>query len=223
MRGLRSLAGFFIAFGVAGSVTGTAQLHAHWISCFSDDGQRLIGAKKETTPVLSSADGSLRAYAEIDARVSPTKSCGNTVRLFVAERGSKSHQVYLQEPSVATGNANSLGPVQWSSDSRWLLVERGNWWYESDAGATDFLLYDRKTGHVTAPNFVMAIEKQLRKRCETRVLSVIGFDKGNRVLLGLADNQEEGDDKPSTDCFADSTDWAFDPQNSSVSAVKTLK
>jgi hypothetical protein len=195
--------------------------HAHWISCYASDGQHFLGLKSETTPELTSPDKAVKAYAVTDAEGRPPHTCENTVRLFVADRGSPVRTVFAEKPSLEAGTANSLGLVQWSPNSRWLLVEMGNWWYDSDAGGLALLLYDRRLDTVIQPDLSALIENQLRKHCSIVILAVIGFDQDNRVLLRLADNQDEGHDEPETACFGKSPDWTFDPASSAIQPALT--
>ena len=72
-------------------------------------------------------------------------------------------------------------------------------------GSGWFLLYDRRLDTVIQPDLSPLFESQLRKHCSIVIFAVIGFDQDNRVLLRLADNQDEGDDEPETACFGKST------------------
>lgn len=194
--------------------------HAPWVSCFSESGEHWEGAKTVRTPTVISSDGKLRAYAQIQARASGPLGCENTVRLFVATQDSADfRQVFMQKPSVLGGTANSLGPNSWSPDGRWLLVEFGNWFYASDAGGIDILLYDNRNGKIVSPDLTRIIKTTLRRECSIRVVKVIGFDAISRVHLKLADDTEEGEDQPKTHCFHEAQEWVLDPGSKTIQPI----
>jgi hypothetical protein len=123
--------------------------HAPWVSCFSESGEHWQGAKTVRTPMLTSSDGKLRAYARIRAKAVGPLECGNTVRLMVSTPNSVGfRQVFMQRPSTLVGTATSLGPIGWSPNERWLLVEIADFFYASDAGGIGVLLYDRKNDKI---------------------------------------------------------------------------
>lgn len=197
------------------------QLHAPWVSCWSEPGNRWQGPKTVRTPLVTSPDGKLKAYAQIQASASGPLRCENTVRLFVSTQKSAGfHQVFLQRPSDLDGTANSLGPIGWSPNKRWLLVEFGNWFYASDAGDLSVLLYDRTSGKVVIPDLTHLAETTLnQKSCWIRLLKIDGFDASSRVRLHLADDIAEGDDQPETHCFHGTEVWTFDPADGTLQSV----
>lgn len=177
--------------------------HAPWVTCGKD------GSTVRTLPIRS-ADGRWKAYAEIRAEGTEA-SCRNTVRLYVSGAKWGYREVFEQKPSEAEGTANSLGPVAWSADGCWLLVEFGNWWYESDAGGLGVLLYDRVLEKVTVVNLGEVFERMLRRDCSIAVLAVRGFDRFSRVRLRVTDAADEGDVGPVTHCFRGQEEWAMEP------------
>jgi hypothetical protein len=146
--------------------------------------------------------------------------CENTVRLFVSTQNSAGfHQVFMQKPSPFGGTANSLGPNSWSPDGRWLLVEFGRWFYDSDAGGLNILLYDKRNGKVVSPNLTRIVEANRKRQCSIMIVKVIGFDASSRVRLQLADNIEEGEDQPETHCFRGTEEWALNPTSETLQLV----
>ncbi len=218
---LRSfIIGLLCAAGLTSEPSRGPQLHAPWVSCFSENGQQFEGPRAVRTPLVTSADGSLKAYAEIEANEVPRQSCENTVRLFVSFPGVEGfRQVFLQKPSVVDGTANSLGPIGWSPNGRWLLVEYGNWWYDSDAGARTVLLYDRQKDRASIPDLRRLIRRSLKRECSITVSDVVGFDASSHVLLRLADRSEEGDDQPQSRCFRKVEQWSIDPERGTIKRV----
>ncbi|HEY6412804.1 MAG TPA: hypothetical protein VIX42_03915 [Edaphobacter sp.] len=196
------------------------QLHAPWVSCWSQSDQ-WEGPKTVRTPLVTSPDGKLKAYAQIEASVPFPHGCENTVRLFVSTQKSAGfHQVFLQRPSDLDGNANSLGPIIWSPNKRWLLVEFEQGCYGCDGGGIGVLLYDRTTGKVVIPNLPHLAETTLnQKSCWMDLRKIDGFDASSRVHLHLADAFEEGEDQTETYCFKGTEEWTFDPADGTLRSV----
>jgi hypothetical protein len=193
------------------------KLHAPWVSCFSENGNEFEGSKMVRTPSVTSLDGRLKAYAEISANGVPQPNCENTVRLFVStSNGSDFRQVFMERPSLLAGTANSLGPIGWSPNGRWLLVEFGNWWYDADGGGLGVLLYDRQNNRVLMPDLPLLVRKSLKQDCSIELFEVLGFDASSHVLLRLADSYDEGDDQPQTHCFRGVEDWSVDPARGTI-------
>jgi hypothetical protein len=210
-----------LAFLVGKPLNGSDK-HAPWVSCFSKSGEHWEGGKTFRTPTTISSDGKLKAYAQIRASVSAPRTCENTVRLFVSTQDSVGfHQVFMQKPSALGGTANSLAPNSWSPDQRWLLVEFGNWFYGSDAGGIDLMLYDNKAGKIVSPDLTRMIKVTLKRECSIRLIKIIGFDASSRVRLELAEDTDEGEDQPRTHCFHGTEEWAMDPQNETMQPVQT--
>jgi hypothetical protein len=188
-------------------------IHAPWVSCFDSSGH-FAGPKDMRTETLSSPDGVHRAYAEIQAAAGGPVECENTVRLFISSNGAPFKPVFTQTPSVTTGTANSLGPVAWSPNGRWLAVEFGFWFYASDNGSLGLLLYDSRTGVASTPRVIEKIERALGKNCSLRLRSVVGIDPLNRVVLRVADSwDEEGRE---SFCIKETGDWLLDPATGRV-------
>jgi hypothetical protein len=189
------------------------QLHAPWVSCWSQSGDKWEGAKTVRTPLITSSDGKLKAYAEIQASVPFPHGCENTVRLFVfTPKSAGFRQVFLQRPSDLDGNANSLGPIAWSPNKRWLLVEFEDACYGCDGGGIGILIYDKTTDKVVIPDLSHIAETTLKqKSCYARLLHIDGFDNSSRVHIHLADDTDEAEDQPYTHCFHGTEEWIFDP------------
>jgi hypothetical protein len=185
------------------------------VSCDDSTGQ-FAGSKTVRTEPLTSFDGSLRAYAEISAAASTNLGCENTVRLYVSSNDRPYRLVFHQTPSAISGTANSLGPVAWSADNRWLAVEFGYWFYGSDNGSLGLLLYDGRTHSIRTPNVLGKIERRLGKKCSLGLRSVVGFDSQNRIVVRVSDWVDvEGD---SSHCIQGTADWLYDPVRGIASA-----
>lgn len=143
--------------------------------------------------------------------------CRNTVRLFVAtSRRGEFREVFHQRPSTQVGSATSLGPVGWSPDGRWLLVEAGDWYYASDAGGLGILLYDRRRNSVVRPHLEELVLKALGQPCSVLIKQILDFDASSRVRLTLADQVEPGETEASTHCFRGAEEWLLDPAKPAI-------
>lgn len=199
---------------VVASAQQNSSFHAPWVSCTDSNG-RFVGPKDVRTDPVTSSDGKLRAYAEISAAIDSHSDCGNTVRLFISANNRPYRLAFIQAPSMMNGTADSLGPVAWSSDGRWLAVEFGIWVYGSDSASLALLLYDSRTQATKTPAVIKQIEHRLGKRCFLGLRSVVGFDSRSRVVLRVADwIDEEG---LSSNCIRGTADWLYDPVGGKVS------
>jgi hypothetical protein len=207
-------------FFFAGRPLRGSERHAPWVSCFTQSGHQWEGAKTVRTPAIISPDGNLKAYAQIEATETGPLMCENTVRLFVSTQNStRFHQVFTQKPSPLGGTANSLGPNSWSPDGRWLLVEFGRWFYDSDAGGLNILLYDKRKGKIVSPDLTHIVQTIRKQGCSIRLIKIIGFDASSRVRLQLPDNIEEGEDQPATHCFQNTEEWALNPASETMQLI----
>lgn len=133
-------------------------------------------------------DGRRRAYTEVEARAlypqrPPGYSgplCVNNSRLFLAE-GPDFKIVFLQEPSdQETGN--SLRPVDWSADSRRLLLELAEWQYETPAVTRSLLIYDSRNGTFQQPDLAQVFRKQFRIDCSLDI-HLTGFTPEGKIVF----------------------------------------
>jgi hypothetical protein len=201
-----------ILFLTVSTLSATAKtrwpFHAPWVTCYDEAG-KFVGPKKVQTPTLTSPNGKYRARAEIDAQADPVAECANTVRLLVSANGLPERAVFTQGPSLTDGSANSLGPVAWSRDSRWLAVEFDYWFYGSDAVSMGLLLYDSQSDRASTPDPLLPIERALGKGCTVQLRSVVGFEAQGRLRLRIADARDELGE--GSHCIRGTADWLYDP------------
>lgn len=153
-------------------------------------------------------DGQHRAYGELKAsrNPGPTESCTLTARLYVSKRPA-AMRVLLTEPTFEdAGTGSSLAPIGWSRDSRWLAIERLDW--TMDSGATTLLLYDSRSGKVSTPDVLGAVQRAMKKHCELGYRAVFGFDSQDRIRMRLADYED--DNGRETSCINGTADWLYD-------------
>ncbi len=148
--------------------------------------------------VLVSADGKCRVYAEVEATApqrpagSSGPLCVNQSRLFVASEERDFKLVFLAEPSDQE-SGNSLRVVDWSPDSRRLLVELAQWQYDSLGINRSILIYDTRNGTFQQPDLGHALSRQFGIECSLNI-HVAGFTPEGKIVLEtepLAPEEEE--------------------------------
>jgi hypothetical protein len=179
-----------LALGLAASAQTLAGRETTW-------GQALVtcGAKPPLashmvrSDMLVSPDGKRRAYAEVEATaLYPERPAGysgplcvNQSRLFVADPAQDFKLVFLQEPTDVE-NGNSLRLVDWSSDSRRLLVELADWHYEQPGISHNILIYDTRYTTFQQPELVAALAKAYAHDCWFN-FRVAGFNPTGKIVL----------------------------------------
>jgi len=139
--------------------------------------------------VLVSPDGKRRAYAEVEATaLYPERPAGysgplcvNHSRLFVADQAQDFKLVFLQE-ATDMENGNSLRLVDWSSDSRRLLVELADWHYEQPGISRNILIYDTRYTTFQQPELIPALAKAYAHDCSFNI-RVAGFNPAGKIVL----------------------------------------
>ena len=185
------------------------------LSCF-ESGKQPLPREVLRTPVLVSPDGRLGTYAEIESSFDENASppCRTNARLLVSSGKLPFETAFVEKTSKEDDAAVSLGPIAWSRNSRWLVVERAAGYYASDFGAVDFVLYDSNTKKSTTPDVLGAIAKKMGKHCVLTYRSFGGFDGRNRLILRIADWQNA--DERQTTCIEGTAEWLFDPVTAEV-------
>ncbi len=139
--------------------------------------------------VFISPDGKLRAYVEVEATaVHPQKSpgytgpaCVNSSRLFVAGQDNQFKLVFLQEPTD-TEPGNSLRIVDWSQDSRELLLQLAQWQYDSPGVARSPVVYDTLWTYFQQPEMAQVFGKHFGMDCGADV-HVLGFLPEGKIAI----------------------------------------
>jgi hypothetical protein len=158
------------------------------------------------TDTLVSPDGKHRAYGEVEATAlfpqrQPGYSgplCVNSSKLYVANDSQDSKIVFLQEPTDME-NGNGLRLVDWSSDSRRLLIELVDWHYEQPGVNRTILLYDTRYQTFQQPDLAHALAKAYAHDCSFD-FHVAGFNTAGKIILEanpLSPEEEEVEGVPS--------------------------
>lgn len=152
-------------------------------------GGKPLSSRTFKSDVFVSPDGKHRAYTEVEATVvHPPKSpgytgpvCVNNSRLFVAGQDGPFKLVFLQEPTDAEGG-NSLRVVDWSEDSRDVLVELEQWQYESPGITRAPMVYNTLVTVFQQPDMLHVLDKHFGVECASD-LHVLGFLPEGKIAV----------------------------------------
>jgi hypothetical protein len=178
--------------------------------------------------VLISPDQKHRAYVEVEATaLYPQRPsgytgplCVNNSRLFVSDTGDYKLR-FLQEPAdVETGN--SLRALDWSSDSRRLLLELAEWQYEQPGAMRSVLIFDSKNGTFQQPDLVRVLAKTYGHECSFN-FRVLGFSaQGTIVLTAEPLSPEEEEIVGTSSCAKKKTFFELDRATENLVSVPEL-
>jgi hypothetical protein len=173
-------------------------------SCYDKKGEKLVGSRFLPSQVLVSPDGHNRAYAENYARMfkgfsqgifgDATVPCANTSKLYVSgPKEERFRLVLLQEPTLEE-LGNSIQIVDWSPDSRYLLLMTQYWQYESDFGSSAVRVFDSISGVFTGRES-LRIEKPSGNPC-TWDGTALGFSPDGKVVARVLPTFDQHGDTP---------------------------
>ena len=187
-----------------------------------------LASRTVRTELFVSPDGKHRAYAENEAHaLYPQRPAGysgplcvNSSRLFVANESPDYKIVFLQEPSdIEAGN--SLRPVDWSADSRRLLLELAEWQYEAPGVTRSIVIYDARNGTFQQPDFPRIFHKLFERECSLDI-RVSGFTAEGKIVFDsepLTPEEEEVFAVPS--CSRKKETYEMDRTTETIVSVPT--
>lgn len=175
--------------------------------------EKPLAPRYARSPVLVSPNGQLRAYVEVSASVversendPPFPFCANRSNVFMAGAKSGDYRlVYMEEPTRSM-LGNGINPVDWSPDSRYLLLELWRWQYGSDVFSSYLLVYDVKMDLFRDPDLKSIFGKRFRKECWGVDVQGLGFTAGGKIVLAAEDDKTLG-----TACLEKRSLWLLDP------------
>src|SRR5690349_6784297 len=152
-------------------------------------GDKSPASRLVRSEVSVSPDGKRRAYTEVEAIVvHPQKTpgytgplCVNNSRLFVTGADGQFKLVFFQEPTDAEAG-NSLRIVDWSEDSRAVLLELAQWQYESPGITRSPMVYDTASIVFQQPDMAHVLDKHFGMECASDV-HVLGFLPERKIAI----------------------------------------
>ncbi len=152
-------------------------------------GDKAAMSRTVSSDIFVSPDGKRRAYARVTAnsvggQINPERSfrmCVNNSMLFVSSDESSFDLVFLQEATdLETGN--SLQIIDWSADSRRLLLELAQWQYESPGVTRSPLIYQAELGVFQQPDLSRSFRKEFGIDCSMDV-HVAGYSALGKIII----------------------------------------
>ncbi|MBV9482806.1 MAG: hypothetical protein JO249_18990 [Acidobacteria bacterium] len=176
-----------------------------------------------TSDVFVSPDGKRRAYTRGTARLvragaNPERAsamCVNNSSLFVSSKGDSFELVFLEEANDSE-TGNSLRIVDWSGDSRRLLLELAQWQYDSPGATRTPLIYQAEAGVFEQPDLSRSFHKQYGLNCSLDV-HVAGFSNEDKIIVEtepLTPEEEEVLATPS--CARKKSQWTVNSRTESI-------
>lgn len=198
--------------------------YTFFVSCYEDQDNSEFGSRLGRSNILVSPDGLYRAYTEAEALVIgsvTTKpypegpSCVNTSRLFVSGRARTFELVFMLEPTHREAG-NGIQAIDFSSDSRLLLVAFIRWAYQSEWCCPKLLLYDTKFRTFTEPDERQAFSSYFGKKCDLEITPQ-GFSREGKVVVKAFPWDE--DMFGGTSCVKREGLWLLDPYENRVTPL----
>jgi hypothetical protein len=189
-----------------------------FVTCFKDP----VGSRLARGPVLISPDNRFRAYSEVEARAVKIRDdvqCVNRSRLYVGVESQPYENVFMEEPRISM-QGNTLTLVDWSSDSRYLLMQLFDFQYASDAASPSVLIYDARNQYFLSPLVDDAFGRHFKKTCNVRA-DPLGFSPQGAIALKAANWVEVGGES-SAPCLPEGESrWEFDLQTGTVNSTNS--
>jgi hypothetical protein len=187
-----------------------------WTAEDNEEGSRLA-----RSDIVVSPDGRYSAFVETEALFAVQDEeplnpfgakCVAISKLFVAGLNGDAFDTQLVlEPISRYGTLAGMKPIDWSSDSRYLLVEWQRSSYESEWSGHNVLLFDAKTRRFLRPDIYRALSEYFSRDCWA-LASAEGFTLDNRVVVGAFPDQYE----PESSCVQDTHVFLFDPREETL-------
>jgi len=189
-------------------------------------GNKPATSRTVSSDIFASPDGKRRAYSRVVANVAKDlvdaersrAMCVNNSSLFTGANGAAYELVFLQEATDAE-TGNSLQIVDWSADSRRLLLELAQWQYESPGVTRSPLIYRAEVGVFQQPDLSRAFHKQFGMDCSLNV-HVAGFTADGKIVIETQPmTQEEEEVLAIPSCSPKKAQWILSPSSESISPL----
>lgn len=219
VRLLSGFAGLFlsiVAVGIPSSGNGPDKdfRKTAFVTCWDKDWKNLV-TREARSPWLHSPNGELSAHVRVDARAIPGEGmgdCANTSQILVKKVGSEERKVHELTPPSDGPKGNGVVLVDWSADSRFLLLDLLTWYYFSEGWDHTVLLYDTKEGAVSSFPLNEIFSPLRGEPCVVEA-QVIGFSKEGNVVIDIA---PMGDDELWLSCVDERGRWLLNPNSKKV-------
>ncbi len=193
-----------VMFGAMVSARGETRQNrtpGEYVDCGQVEHRRIW---RERTPTLTAPDGRHAAYAIVEARTTPggESPCATTSRLFIRSASAGSFRLAYLKTASFGANGNGIRLIDWSADSRYLLVEIAMGQWGSDWGDWEILVYDTRSEYAQVPITYHLLECYFGHECDAYVRP-LGFVKGGVAVEVRPSYDAEGLLEP-TSCVKES-------------------
>jgi hypothetical protein len=178
--------------------------------CYGADNS--TGSRLGRSEIVVSPNGQYRAYAEAMALFSGS-GCKNYSKLFLAETGGDFGAILSLEP-IGKIEGNGIRAVDWSHDSRFLLIEQQRWYYESEYGSPAIMLLDMQSMTFLAPDAPQLFERFFGKQCYV-FLQAQGLSPENNIVLVVYPDDYELE----SSCVEERSLWILDPWKEALASL----
>jgi len=161
-------------------------------SCSEETGSMLV-----RRPILLSPDGKYQTFAEIESRITGISSCLNISKLFLKRPEDENFILVYREDTSEYERLNDVRIIDWSPNSRYLLIDLiiGQW--GSGWGEIIPLLYDIQEGTLTPKQWLTkAFSRYFGYKCHYLVWSKAFTPSGSVVLRIRPETEVEGNLDP---------------------------
>jgi len=203
-----------LAFGITGNAwPGSSKkppglIPPNGVTCFDSRSKKPARSQSSKSPILVSPDGQYRAFTENKATAFTPPipelfrlrdvDCVNTSRLLVAGPGKQPFLMrYMAEPTTDI-LGNSIQIVDWSPDSRFLLLMVWTWQYASDFGSEGIRILDVQSGASEAGMLSDAMRSPSGGTCSFDV-KALGFSPEGNVVFRIWPTYEDLGNEPDFD------------------------
>lgn len=178
---------------LAAALTGSGQLPTEPspdVSCMPNQPREYM------SQVLVSPNGQHQAFTHVLAQPveHPTKSweCVDTADLYVRSVGDRDFRIVHRDKGDLVFGARGILPVDWSPDSRYLLLFAYHGEYYTDNVGYLILLYDVHEKRTLNLDYLEAMGRFYGKTCMDGFVEVLGFTPKGEVVFEISESPLDG-------------------------------
>jgi hypothetical protein len=147
--------------------------------------------------------------------------CANITKIFITDRRGGEFRLGLTISPTESALGNAARLVDWSPDSRYLLLESARFQWGSDVGSSDPVLYDARSETFSDPGLACrAFKKWAKRDCAVGSVIPLGFSPEGKVVLKAGPSYpatSENKDLEPNSCLQKSGTWVYDPATGNLS------
>lgn len=185
-----------------------------------------IESRRQKGPIVTSPDGRYRAYVEVEAinDSSESYSCTNTSQLYFSDSDANDFKIIKQLDPVSGWKGNGMRVVEWSPDSRYLLLAMNQWVYYSEGFTPYPVIFDTELRQFYVANLYEIIQPPPEcnwcawEEEDPFQAKTVGFDTPPLVLVNISYSCNLSDEE---DCSNTERLWRLDLVNKTGQTVKT--